>query len=81
MGFRWIAVYGGWIFLVSVFLLLLAGIISTLTVFGKFSLIFQVEFCLLLPHSIARERAVTKYIADSWLNMNDFVIHSSGLEL
>ena len=33
--FRWIAVYGGCIFLASVFLLLLAGIISTLNVFGK----------------------------------------------
>ena len=42
---------------------------------------FQEEFHLLQPCSIARERAVTEYVADSRLDVNDFTIHLYGLEL
>ena len=63
------------------FLLLLARIISTFTVFEDFTLIFRWSFILLRPYSIARERAVMEHDTDSWLGMNDFVVHSSGLEL
>ena len=63
------------------FLLLLAGIISTFTVFEDLTLIFRWSFILLQLDSIARERAVMKHDTDSWLDMNDFVIHSSGFEL
>ena len=67
--------------LASLFLLLLDGIISTFTVFENLTLIFRWSFVLLRLCSIARERAVTKHITDSWLDMNNFVIHSSGFEL
>ena len=39
------------------------------------------EFHLLQPRSIARERAVMEYVADSSLDENDFILHSYGLEL
>ena len=44
------------------------------------TLIFQVEFRLLQPHSIARERAVTKHATYLRLDMDDFVICSEGFE-
>ena len=67
--------------LAPLFLLLLDGIFSTFAVFENLTLIFEWSFVVLQLCSIARERAVTKYIGDSWLDMNDFVIHSSGFEL
>ena len=41
----------------------------------------QEEFCLLQLCSIARERAVMKYIMDSRLEVNDFMIHLYDLEI
>ena len=67
--------------LALLFLLLLDGMFSAFAVFENLTLIFRWSFVILRLCSIARERAVTKYIADSWLDMNDFVIHSSGFEL
>ena len=67
--------------LAPLFLLLLDRIFSTFTVFENLTLIFRWSFVVLWLYSIARERAVMKYVADSWLDVNHFVIHSSGLEL
>ena len=67
--------------LALLFLLLLDGMFSAFAVFENLTLIFRWSFVILRLCSIARERAVTKYITDSWLDMNDFVIHSSGFEL
>ena len=67
--------------LAPLFLLLLDGIFSTFTVFENLTLIFRWSFVVLRLCSIARERAVTKHMMDSWLDTNDFVIHSSGFKL
>ena len=67
--------------LALLFLLLLDGIFSAFTVFENLTLVFRWNFVVLRLYSIARERAVMKCIADSWLDRNDFVIHSSGFEL
>ena len=66
--------------LAPLFLLLLDVIISTFTDFENLTLIFRWSFVLLQPCSITRERAVPKRIMDSGLDINDFVIHSSGFE-